>query len=193
MQHPSRSRPDHCTAPHPSRRNRGFTIVELMIVLAVGVALISAAIALFSTIRANMRANNHKSDLVQIISKAQSVFGASNLYGDVTTAIAVGANTFPDGARIPGTATAQNRYGGLWSVAPATLVSANDALALTDPNVHSPDCFNLVAAVAPMNRRVSVAGSVVKVLDGNLDTAAARAACESAQNVAIVWEFGRSM
>lgn len=177
--------------PAPARRQGGWTLVQTAIAMAIGAIAVGVAVAQFARINSAARVENHATDVRDIVAAAQGTFGSTNQYASVTTAVAVQANVFPRDRRITGTATAQSRYSGLWTLAPITLVATNDALRLTDPNVKGSDCVRIVQALEQQMRRITVAGTIVKALDAPVTVGTLATQCDSAENVIILWDFGR--
>ena len=179
------------------KTSRGFLSVELGLVLLVVAVLIVGAVLFFTD---NMRKTSVSSNvqLIQAISgAAKSTYGARNDYANVTTTIAVRSHTIPTEMRDGSATTASNPFGASVTVAPATSGTggANDVLNLIWGNVPADQCSDIVTSVASAMRRIEIAGTDVKTLDGTLNNANLTTQCESAGtsgNVSITFVIGRS-
>ena len=81
-----------------------------------------------------------------------------------------------------------NRFNGTVTLGIVTINSANDALSYTDGNVRSDSCPTLVNQLSDEADRITVAGTIVKPLNGVVNAAALKTQCDSANNLAIMFE-----
>jgi prepilin-type N-terminal cleavage/methylation domain-containing protein len=173
------------------RRQRGLTMVELSVVLVIAALLIAAV---FTALRSNQRRvelRDNQAMITQIVADLQGKFGRTGQYANTTLALAVQSRSIPEELRIAGTNTAQNGYGGLIALAPATCTVANDCLDLTWAQVPQAQCMDLVIGTQNVARRISVNAVVVKALDGALDLGALATNCEAAGVVPVLYAVGR--
>lgn len=170
---------------------RGISIMSVLLGLVIAALVAVVAFNQFSDAQRKTRIEAATGDISAIISEAQKTYGAANQYGAVTTAIAVQGGVVPTRLRVAGTNTAQNKYNGAITLAPATITTANDSLALGYANVRREDCQDLVIAVEPQTRGITVAGTDVKANDGALVLATLGTQCDSAANVDLIFRFGR--
>lgn len=175
-----------------ARRQRGVTMIELSIVLVIAGVLATTVFLAFQSNARRVSVGDNTSLITETAAEMKKKFGLTNLYGNVTTALAVQSRAIPDQLRIPGTTTAQNSYGGLITAAPATLTQANDAVTLTWSAVKQSECIDLVIGVADTARRVTVAAVIVKPTDLVLNMATLATQCESAANVDVALDIGRN-
>lgn len=170
-------------------QQRGFLSMELTVVLIlVGVA--AAGIAYSMNENSKRQKVEASQQLLQNVAfELKKQYGMR--YATVTTERAVRSNVVPDQFKLS-PSTAQNPYDGLLAFTPATLTTANDAVDITWPNQPSNRCSDLVTATENLFRRVSVAGTVVKPIDGDLNVATLSDQCVSAGTVAITFSVGRS-
>lgn len=174
------------------KHQMGVTMLELSVVLIIA-AILSAAV--FISFRDNTRKNETLESVSKVTTTAGNLrknFGVNNLYGSVTTAVAVQSRTIPEDQRITGTNTAQNIFGGLVTVAPVTLTQANDAAALSWANVSPNSCSELVLGTAATARRITVGATVVKPTDAAVNIVNLNTACDVAAPMAIIWDIGRT-
>ena len=173
-------------------KQRGIAMIELTFAL-IGLAILAGGV--YYAFQQNTRKTEIKeavSTVTSIAGELRSKFGSTNLYGTVTTAIAVQSRSIPERFRNVGTNTASNMWGGLITVTPVTLTAANDAVSLSFANVPQDECVDIVVGTQNTGRRISVGGTVVRPTDGVLNLATLATQCESAARVAIVWDVGRT-
>jgi prepilin-type N-terminal cleavage/methylation domain-containing protein len=172
------------------KRQSGFTLVELGMVVAIGAIIIGIGLVVVPSILASTRANAEISELPTVVTKIQRSFQNQPNYSLVSQSTIAGLKAFPD-AQVSGT-TITNRWGGTVTVAPATLVTADDAVALTSTQIPTAECLQLGQGVEGTMRQISIAGVVVKA-DGTSATDPAKLGtqCNSASTVTIVYTFGK--
>lgn len=177
-----------------TRRQAGFTLIELGLVLAIVALALGGVILGFQTHKNNNTKNLSIQYITYISSNAKQLFGQAGAYGDVNTEIAVRSGMIPRELRVAGTNTANNPYGAPITVTPGNGTGANDLLVLGWGNVPGVEaCNSIVRAVERDLRRVVVAGTTVKPLDGVLNTANLTTACDVANGVvALELAIGRS-
>lgn len=184
------------TFNRPSIRSRqkqkGFSSVEMGLVLLVVALLVVAAVYMYRDNLRRTSVNNNMMHLTSISGALRSVYGQANQYANVTTAIAVSGAVVPKSLRNGTATTATNTFGGTIEIAPATLTSANDAIQITWPNVASDQCQDIVMGVVSEMRKVQVAGSDVKPLDGQINLGTLTTQCDSSPNVTLNFFVGRS-
>jgi prepilin-type N-terminal cleavage/methylation domain-containing protein len=99
--------------PHPETKQKGYTIIELGIALAIIAVLIVAGLAGVTTVLNNSKSNGQIEESGIVLAKLQSLLTSTSASG-INTAGAVGAGFFP-AARVSGTGTAAtvaNKFGG---------------------------------------------------------------------------------
>lgn len=176
----------------PKRRSQqGFTIMGALLTLVIGAIVAAGIFIAYNDSQRKTRVDAASSEIAAMIADAQKVYGHTGQYGAVTTAIAVQGGIIPARLRITGTNTAQNRYNGSVTFAPATITSANDSLTLGYNNVSSSDCQDLVFSVEPLTRRILVAGETVKAADATVNLATLSTACDSDDRVDLQFTVGR--
>jgi Tfp pilus assembly protein PilE len=174
------------------RRQAGDILVTLMIALIVLAVMAGAAYVWYSDTSKQQATKDAAAKINYIAGKLQSQFGVNNDYPNITTAVAVQSRAIPPDMRVSGANTAVNMFGGTVSVAPSNCSATNDCAAMTWTNVPADNCTDLVLMTAKMARRITVAGTAVKVLDGAMPSATLTGKCDAAAPVTIVWDYGRS-
>ena len=89
--------------PHPETKQKGYTIIELGIALAIIAVLIVAGLAGVTTVLNNSKSNGQIEESGIVLAKLQSLLTSTSASG-INTAGAVGAGFFP-AARVTGTGT----------------------------------------------------------------------------------------
>lgn len=171
---------------------RGMSIVSVLLGLVIGAGVLGVSFNQYQDAQRKSRIEAATAEVVGMIAEAQKTYGNPNQYGAVTTAVAVQGGVVPPRLRIAGTNTAQNRYNGAITFAPATITSANDSLTLTYNNVTNIDCQDLILSTERLTRRVSVGATIVKPNDGAVNVATMATACDAAATANIAFTFGRS-
>lgn len=189
----------HTSLPHnrerARRRQGGFLSVELGLVLLVVAVLVVGAVAYYNS---NLRKTSISTNVQQIqaiAGAAKATYGYQNLYGQVTTAVAVQGHLIPVSLRDGAASTATNNFGSAITVTPVNGTGTNDMLQVVWGNVPSDQCSDIVLGVASSLRRVSVGATVVKPLDGAINIATLNTACEAntnTGNVDLTLAIGRS-
>lgn len=180
--------------PSSTRRQAGFTLIELGLVLAIVALVLGGVILAFQMHKNNTTKNLSVQYITLISSNAKQLFGQAGAYGDVNTEIAVRSGLIPRELRIAGTNTANNPYGAPITVTPGNGTGTNDLLVLGWGNVPGVEaCNSIVRSVERDLRRVVVAGTTVKPLDGVLNSNTLTTACDvPAGVVALELAIGRS-
>ena len=169
----------------------GASIVSVMLGILVGGLMLVVAVNQFQDANKKTRIETATQEAVQIFSTAQKNYGFANQYGQVTTAIAVQGGIVPEARRNAGTNTANNNYNGAITFAPATINTANDALAITYANVRGSDCQQLVQNTESLTRQVFIGSTQVKATDSPVTLSALSTACDASSSVTLKWVIGR--
>lgn len=171
---------------------RGVGMLEYGVVAIIAAIVLIGIYLAFNTYLTNSSVDDNVKDLTYIAGQLQQKFGAQNNYANVTTATAVTSHAIPDYLRVSGTSTAQNKFSGAITVAPATLTTANDAAAVTWSNIPSDRCADIVTGADKAFKRIAIGGTVVKPLNGTLNQATLGTQCEAASNVNGTFTVGRN-
>lgn len=154
--------------------NVGFTVLELMMVMAIGVFVATLSWTVYRSARADTRVNQHADLLRYVVASADSVTMTRNDYqipnGSGATPITAAAivaltgtqNMFPSGS----TGSTAGIYGPLGQVAVTTASSAgsaNDLLVLTTTQVPARECSRLVVRMAPGVYDMRINNSLVRL------------------------------
>lgn len=169
----------------PNRKSqKGFTIIELLIVLAVALALIGLAASYGPTLFGGQRSAAGNLALQAIVQGGNAVKSGPTFVGVDQTAIAR-SGKLPTTMVGPGN-TIINQWNGTVTVAPVTWNgTANGAMAVTYPGVPRNECNSIISS-AGSNFVKIVVGASPAVKDDSagtaLTTGAVTAACDNASN-----------
>ena len=168
-------------------KQRGISLIQALFVLVLGGIALVVTLNQYQTGERNSSVQKYIGDVTEIIGAAKINFGQFNYVG-LTTAIAIGNGVIPQRLATSGTTAAADWGGAITLVAGATAATGD----LRFAGVPSAMCAMIVNGTAQVARQVTVAGTDVKVLDGQLDIGALSTQCNSAANVDITWVIGRT-
>lgn len=147
------------------QRQKGFSLIELMLVLAVMAALSVAAFFIYSKVQVARTANQTAQTLVQAQATLKGVF-VSERYDELTTAVAIAGKFFPPQMTSSPT-TLKNQWDGAVIIngsGPSGAPMASGAarhFAITYEAVPDDICKRLVPAAAQNFGRVSIGTTTV--------------------------------
>lgn len=151
------------------KAHKGFTLIEVLIVLAIAAGVLFAIFAAVSKVQAKSIAKEASEGLNLMVADVRAKFKSQGNFTGVTPQVLI-QNRIPPSNMIQG-----NQIISPWNtpinVAPATLVTANDAVAFTYTGMGSEDCSNFVQAAEGSFSRISVNGTNVKDVPGGPATA----------------------
>lgn len=152
----------------PNKRQQGFSLVELLLVLGVIALIAIAAFIIYPQVQAGTQANTEDTNVTTIAANAKSLFGNAGSYtglnagADVTggqekAIFPSGLLQGPDGS---GAGAVTNQWGGtVTAVANATSATKFD---ITYNKVTDAACVKFVAGIAASFDTVTVDGNSVK-------------------------------
>lgn len=183
-------------------QQRGFTLLELGIVVTIALVLIGVGVTKVPKIMADNRANAEISELPQIVANIQKAVANQQNYTGMTLDSLIRLDVFPQNrVTIPaaGAATATNRWGGIIGFTMTTTVTVNDTGILIYHNVPSSECKSVISAAGPTfltiyadptDSGATYAGTVVKPTGVPVDSVALTTGCSGVSNT-ISFGFGK--
>ena len=165
------------------KKQGGFTLVELVVVLAIIVAAIAAITARQISASQTSRVQSEAGNVQAIVSKVNSTFAGRSSYAGATTAFLLAQGAFPT-SMVNG-ANVVNGWNGNVTVAPG---AGNTSVDITYAGVPTPACIEFVANTSKSYRTVTVGATVVKTAAQNeADLAATQTACSVAAAVNVIF------
>lgn len=170
-----------------NKKHKGFSLLELLLVLGVIAALVVGAFIVYPKVQASQRAEAESKNLATIQAGVKSLYTSASSFSGLTNTVAVGAKVFPDNMLI-GTGTSAsvvNTFKGI-----VTVVSANtgpssttgSSFTITYNNVPAAECTKIISAVAGNFYIAKVGSTTVKAAGSSLDVASTSTACNSGGN-----------
>lgn len=125
---------------NPSSRQRGATLAEIVMVLAVIAVIIFGAFSLFGNAFGGSKAQSEVTNIQGIVSGVNSIYGTQRNYasGSLIPAL-IAAKAAPSAMVVPGVTTSlRNSYGG-----PVTVTGGDDRYYVTTNSVPKRGCIDL--------------------------------------------------
>ncbi|EOA05948.1 hypothetical protein HFRIS_005798 [Herbaspirillum frisingense GSF30] len=148
-------------SPHPARQprtlphaQRGFTIVELSVAVAIAGVLLVSAIALVQVVLRQSRANDVVSGIPRLMAQIDKIYARANNFIGLSTDVAVGFGAFDsvfDILGAPPNRIANNRFGYATNVDVATAftgAATNTGYAVTFAGIPASSCADIVTSAA---------------------------------------------
>lgn len=178
---------------HIQRLQRGLTLIELMVVLAIIAVILALALKPVRTVLANAKANDEVGELPTIITNMQKVYANRASFAGATQATFVNSNVFPTSRVVSGSTDLINRWGGAIIVSVITMGEGtpNNGISLTYQGVPSLECAAIIPQMDDNIRVVTVNGTTVKEDRQPSDPAAVGTACQSSNANEIVYQFSK--
>ncbi|HCK7688078.1 TPA: prepilin-type N-terminal cleavage/methylation domain-containing protein [Salmonella enterica] len=142
------------------KSKKGFSLLELLLVLGIIAALVVAAFIVYPKVQASQRAQAESNNIATIQAGVKALYTSASSFTGLTNTVAVQATIFPDNM-LSGTGNAAK---------PINAFKGNVTLAAAG---------NFYTA--------KVGSKVVKAADGTLDVAATAAACNNATSNTLVF------
>lgn len=172
------------------RRMRGFSLVEILLVIGIIIALAIAAFVLYPRVQMSQQANQESSNLTAIAAQTKQVF-SNGVYDGLTNDVALAARIFPTTMTQNLTAAGspvRNVWKGAVTIADAAPTTAGTReFVITYNAVPAEACVRLATGVGNNFDQIRVgasgaAGVVVKPSLQPVDQALAALECEKQAN-----------
>lgn len=170
------------------KSKKGFSLLELLLVLGIIAALVVAAFIVYPKVQASQRAQAESNNIATIQAGVKALFTSASSFTGLTNSVAVQAKIFPDNM-LSGTGTDAKPInvfkGNVTLAAEATgpSAAAGSSFTITYSNVPAAECTKIITAAAGnfYTAGVGTAGNV-KAAGGVLDVAETAKQCESGGN-----------
>lgn len=163
------------------KKQKGLTMIELMLGLLVVLVIIGIAIIAFNNLRSSQRTQGMQSQLLQVLAGVQKIAPGPN-YAGVSAASLIQAGHAP--SDMINDTSLVNRFGGAVTVAPATYGggtgAADNAVTITFNGVPRAECNAVIANTQPTFPRIAVGTTAVKDQFGATPVAYTQAATVTA-------------
>ncbi|EPP7234187.1 type 4 pilus major pilin [Shigella flexneri] len=168
------------------KRRKGFSLLELLLVLGIIAALIVAAFIVYPKVRTSQIVDAESKNIATIRGGLLSLYSATTDITTVNNTVGINAQIFPDNMLVKSGSSVVDVVNGFKGK--VTLSATNYAsygkvvFNIGYANVPQDACVKLVAAVAPNMSIINIGGSIVKSDISNIDwnIANAATACNSA-------------
>lgn len=175
-----------------ARRQRGMTLVETMIAIAIGLIIVAVGIKGVRGAMADSRSTDEVGDLPKIFSNLQKVYAQRPSFAGATQAIFVNNNAFPDSMVTSGSTNVTNRWGGAVTVAVTSIGGGtNNALTYETTGVPSAECSNVIPQLENVVRIVTVNGTSVKADKNPTDLSALGTACSAGVSSDVIYTISK--
>lgn len=173
------------------RKQKGFTLIELIVVMVVIGIGSAVAIALFNNTRETSQVETETKNIQAIQAKTRDLFAARSDFTGLTSAVLLSANGFPT-SMVNG-ANVTNAWNGAVTVTTATVPAANAAEGqIVYAGVPTSACIALVSKAARSARHINVGATNVKTAAQTNDVlATTTTACGATDPATITMTFGR--
>ncbi|OON40546.1 type IV pilin [Izhakiella australiensis] len=173
------------------RNKKGFSLLELLLVLGIIAALVVGAFIVYPKVQASQRAEAESKNIATIQSGVKALYNSASNYAGLNNAVGVQARIFPDNMLngTGATASVVNLFKGNVTLAPSAdspSGTANSSFNITWVSVPAAECIKIVSAVAANFYIAEVGSAIVKSADGALDVASASQACNEGGNANII-------
>ncbi|WP_407579587.1 type 4 pilus major pilin [Citrobacter koseri] len=166
------------------KSKKGFSLLELLLVLGIVAALVVAAFIVYPKVQASQRSQAESNNIATIQAGVKALYTSASSFTGLNNSVAVQAKIFPDNmlSGSGNNATPVNAFKG-----DVTLAAANtgpsgataSSFSIQYKNVPASECTKIISATAGNFYIASVNNTVVKPAGGVLDVAAAASACSS--------------
>ncbi len=149
------------------KRRKGFSLLELLLVLGIIAALIVAAFIVYPKVRTSQIVDAEAKNIATIRSGILALYASqANITGNVTNSVAINANIFPDNMLVKsgGTVTdVVNSFGGKVTLSTTNWVSFGKIVVnIRYDNVPKDVCVKLVTAVGSTMEMIQVGAEWAK-------------------------------
>ncbi|EBO2776411.1 prepilin-type N-terminal cleavage/methylation domain-containing protein, partial [Salmonella enterica subsp. enterica serovar Brandenburg] len=171
---------------------KGFSLLELLLVLGIIAALVVAAFIVYPKVQASQRAQAESNNIATIQAGVKALYTSASSFTGLNNSVAVQAKIFPDNM-LSGSGSAAkpiNAFKGNVVVASADTgpsAATGSSFTITYENVPAAECTKIITAAAGNFYIAQVGDATVKEAGGTLNVAATAAACSDANSNKLVF------
>lgn len=164
---------------------KGFSLLELLLVMGIIAALIIAAFIIFPKIQSSQRVNAEIGNISAIDSGIKSLYSTTVDYSGINTTTLLKAKVFPDNMILNG--LVYNSFKGRVNIEPSSY--SDGEYQLTYYGVPDMECSKITSAVFNKFRQVQVNSKVIKTKYQNItvDIASITEMCNSNNNNRLIF------
>ena len=144
----------------PNRLQKGFSLVEIMLVLGLVAVFIGVVFMTYSKVKSNSDVNTEVQNITAIQGGIHRLYASQSNFTGLSNAVIIAANIPANTTFTPGSTTITNRWGG--SVVAAPSAAPATTYTITTDTVPQTECTDLASELAGNFRQVSINGTVVK-------------------------------
>ncbi|EPY8425331.1 type 4 pilus major pilin [Citrobacter youngae] len=170
------------------KSKKGFSLLELLLVLGIIAALVVAAFIVYPKVQASQRAQAESNNIATIQAGVKALYTSASSFTGLTNTVAVQAKIFPDNmlSGSGSSATPINAFKGDVIVESANTgpsAAQGSSFTITYKNVPAAECTKIITAAAG-NFYTAGVGTVgnVKPAGGVLDVAGTATQCQNGGN-----------
>lgn len=169
-----------------TKQKKGFSLIEIILVISVGAAMLVAAFIIYPKVQVGERAQKESQNIATIAAGIKGMYASVAYYTDITTANVVHAHVFPDDMLSDAHSVQPfNVWKGL-----ITITSSNEgpsgvvgsSFIISYPNVPEVDCIRLSAQIANNYYILRINGKEVKPANESLQVDTLGNVCKSGGN-----------
>lgn len=162
-------------------------MVDALMWIAIFGVILGAIISIRNVVWPKAQGWLEGSAVTSSMQQINSLFnGAPNFTGLTTASVAT--TTYFDAKYLAGGGVIGNRFGGTVTVGVGTINTANDTMIYTESNVPSRACVMLATQMVDDADRITVAGTVVKALNGSIVPTTLSNECNASPTATLIFE-----
>ena len=163
-------------------KQAGLTLIELMIAMGIGIALVAVVIGVAASVRADNKASQLQTQILQISSQAQSLSNGTSTTG-ITTAALINSGKIPASwiqAGESGTSTIRSPYGFPIEIAGGSGADSNE-IVISTTHVPNSACTTVSTNTRATFKRIEVGSATLNSQSNPGDVTTACAGDESSE------------
>lgn len=162
------------------KSKKGFSLLELLLVLGIIAALIVAAFIVYPKVQASQRSQAESNNIATIQAGIKALYSSTSNYTGLTNSVAVKAKIFPDNMLNGSLSTASSSFKGDVVVASSNsgpTKALGSSFIITYYGVPPAECAKIMTAVGSKFYIAQVEAAIVKPAGETLDIAETARAC----------------
>lgn len=166
--------------------NKGFSLLEIVLVIAVALIMITSALVMYPKIQSNQRANNEAKNVAAIKAGVRALYKGKATYTGLTNTILVESRSIPDNMTVPGdTSQIISSYGSpmrIYASDFGTSKAVGSSFTIIYMNITNNDCAKLVPLISGEMSAIQINTLRVKALNEPVDAKLVADACAQSDN-----------